>query len=54
MELPKRLWQERAHPGFYGIDSKEHQAVILEQYKLCVEMADRISQRRAADNSSSH
>jgi hypothetical protein len=34
----------------YGADGEKYQSAILEQYKLCVEMADRISARRALAN----
>src|SRR5690349_5977744 len=35
----------------YGADQAAHQAHLLEQYKLCVEMADKISERRQSANS---
>ncbi|MEO1314999.1 MAG: hypothetical protein AAFW01_00140 [Pseudomonadota bacterium] len=42
-----RLWTDPA-PG--APDDPATRAEILEQYKLCLEFADRISQRRAATN----
>jgi hypothetical protein len=44
------LWNEAISADNYR-DGKDHyQATILEQYKLCVEMADRVSARRALAN----
>lgn len=50
MESDDRLWNETAKPDLYGGDSITYQAAILEQYKLYVEMADRVSQRRGLTN----
>jgi hypothetical protein len=41
VELRERLWNE---------DAKAYQAAVLEQYKMYVEMADRISVRRGLTN----
>ncbi len=49
MELEKALHSIPAEA--YGTDSKEYRSHLLEQYKLYVEMADRISARRQAANS---
>ena len=44
------LWNTAVTPGSYAADAEKYQCAILEQYKLCVEMADRISARRALAN----
>ncbi|MEO0973262.1 MAG: hypothetical protein AAFX85_09215, partial [Pseudomonadota bacterium] len=44
-ELHKRLWSPPAQA-----DSTRWRSAMLEQYKLYVEMTDRISQRRGAAN----
>jgi hypothetical protein len=44
------LWHDVPEGGSYPSNEKWH-AHLLEQYKLYVEMADRISQRRATANS---
>lgn len=43
------LWNETIGPEVYG-DAKTYQAAVLHQYKVYVEMADRISQRRGLAN----
>jgi hypothetical protein len=45
-----RLWTEDAKDKLYSADAAAYQAAILEQYKIYVEMADRISQRRGLTN----
>jgi len=50
LALDARLWTEDAKDSFYGGDAAAYQAAILEQYKIYVEMADRISQRRGLTN----
>jgi hypothetical protein len=50
MELGDRLWNERAMAERYGGDAKAYQDALLEQYKMYVEMADRISLRRGLTN----
>jgi len=37
-------------PGTYADGGERYQTALMEQYKLCVEMADRISQRRGLTN----
>src|ERR1700735_1707494 len=50
-ELRDRLWNGDIGPASYsGDDWSRYQDAVLEQYKICVEMADRISQRRALTN----
>jgi hypothetical protein len=44
------LWNEDAKAKLHDDDPKAYQAALLEQYKLYVEMADRISQRRGLTN----
>jgi hypothetical protein len=49
-QIEGRLWNDEAGiKESYSTDEK-YQAAVLEQYKLCVEMADRISARRALAN----
>jgi len=50
VELRDRLWNEDAATTLYEGDVKACQVAVLEQYKLYVEMADRISQRRGLTN----
>jgi hypothetical protein len=50
VELRERLWNEDARSKLYDDEPKAYQAAVLEQYKLYVEMADRISQRRGLTN----
>jgi hypothetical protein len=50
VELHERLWIGEAKSKLYEGDAKAYQAAVLEQYKLYVEMADRISQRRGLTN----
>lgn len=49
MEMRDRLWNDSALEA-YGGDRKAVQDALLEQYKMYVEMADRISQRRGLTN----
>ncbi|WP_426562579.1 RipA family octameric membrane protein [Angustibacter sp. McL0619] len=49
MALEDRLWNEDALAR-YGGDRAAQQGALLEQYKLYVEMADRVSQRRGLTN----
>lgn len=44
------LWSAAVTPQSYVGEGEKYQAAVLEQYKLCVEMADRVSARRAAAN----
>ncbi len=44
------LWNEDALPARYQGDAKAYQSAVLEQYRLYVEMADRVSQRRGLAN----
>ncbi|MGP3732936.1 RipA family octameric membrane protein [Streptomyces sp. GDS52] len=49
-ELDTRLWNGRLGIQDYDAAGEKYQAAILEQYKLYVEMADRISARRSLTN----
>ncbi|MFJ4479455.1 RipA family octameric membrane protein [Streptomyces xanthochromogenes] len=44
------LWNTTVGPSDYSAATEKYQQVILEQYKLCVEMADRVSARRNLAN----
>ncbi|TKK89223.1 hypothetical protein FDA94_09775 [Herbidospora galbida] len=45
-----RLWNSGVTASSYSDATEKYQAAVLEQYKLCVEMADRISARRSLTN----
>lgn len=47
---PGTLWTDAVGPSTYEGSGEKYQAAILDQYKLYVEMADRISARRALAN----
>jgi hypothetical protein len=49
-EIRERLWNAGVDSKSYEGASEKYQAAILEQYKLYVEMADRISNRRGLTN----
>ena len=49
-EVAPTLWNDDVTPERYEGAGEQHQAAILEQYKLYVEMADRVSARRALAN----
>lgn len=44
------LWNTAVGPSDYTAAAEKYQAAILDQYKLCVEMADRVSSRRNLTN----
>ena len=44
------LWNDAVGPADYVDAGEKYQAAILEQYKLCVDMADRASARRGLTN----
>jgi hypothetical protein len=48
--LEERLWNDAVSPKDYEGSGEKYQAAILEQYKIYVEMADRISSRRSLTN----
>lgn len=49
-EIGSKLWNTDDVGAAYGVNDTRYHALILEQYKLYVEMADRISARRASSN----
>lgn len=49
-DITANLWNASVTSESYTGDAEKYQSAILEQYKLCVEMADRISARRALAN----
>lgn len=48
--VSEALWNVKVGAGDYADPADKYQAAILEQYKTYVEMADRISARRALTN----
>jgi hypothetical protein len=48
-QIHDRLWNNTVSAANYEGACEKYQLAILEQYKLYVEMADRISQRRGID-----
>jgi hypothetical protein len=49
-EIRTALWNDAVRSGNYEQGGERYQAAILEQYKLYVEMADRVSSRRGLTN----
>jgi hypothetical protein len=50
-EIRKQLWNANVDATSYDVAAKEkYQGAILEQYKIYVEMADRVSNRRGLTN----
>ncbi|MEU1450764.1 RipA family octameric membrane protein [Streptomyces avermitilis] len=49
-EMRDALWNEAIGPTEYTDSSDRYRTALFEQYKLCVEMADRVSARRNASN----
>src|SRR3954452_21348561 len=49
-QIRDRLWNDAVGPVNYKDAGEKSQAAILDQYKLYVEMADRVSQRRGLTN----
>ncbi|WP_316573034.1 RipA family octameric membrane protein [Nocardia canadensis] len=50
-ELRDRLWNDPAVGRAAGERTAAYDSAVLEQYRLCVEMADRVSARRGLANS---
>ncbi|MQS39729.1 RipA family octameric membrane protein [Streptomyces katsurahamanus] len=48
--IDETLWNEGVSPSDYACGKDGYQGAVLEQYKLCVEMADRVSSRRNLTN----
>jgi hypothetical protein len=49
-DLADALWNEAVGPSDYGESNDRYRQAVLDQYKLCVEMADRVSARRNLTN----
>jgi hypothetical protein len=49
-EIRDRLWNSEVDNEAYAGVGEKYQAAVLEQYKLYVEMADRVSNRRGLTN----
>ena len=49
-EIRARLWNDAVGPASYADGEDKYRAAILEQYKIYVEMADRVSSRRGITN----
>jgi hypothetical protein len=49
-EVREELWNTEVDSARYGEAEEKYRAAILEQYKIYVEMADRVSARRALAN----
>jgi hypothetical protein len=49
-ESDQHLWNDGVDAATYSQEREKYQTAILEQYKIYVEMADRISQRRSLAN----
>jgi hypothetical protein len=50
-ELRRRLWSDPSAKSGTDRATATYDSAVLEQYKLCVEMADRVSARRGLTNS---
>ena len=48
--MEDKLWNKVEENNIYSTDKELYQEHILEQYKICVEMADKISERRNLAN----
>ena len=49
-EISEALWNDEVTASHYGAERATYHAAVFEQYKLCVEMADRVSARRNLAN----
>ncbi|MFG2721974.1 hypothetical protein ACGFW5_27345 [Streptomyces sp. NPDC048416] len=49
-EISETLWNAGVTASDYGAERATYHAAVFEQYKLCVEMADRVSARRNLAN----
>lgn len=49
-QIRSKLWNDGISAGCYAGDAEKYQTAILEQYKIYVEMADRVSNRRGLTN----
>ncbi|MGW7521800.1 RipA family octameric membrane protein [Streptomyces sp. NPDC054796] len=48
--IREALWNDSVGPSSYADAEEKYQSAVFEQYKLCVEMADRVSARRNLAN----
>jgi hypothetical protein len=49
-DIGEALWNTSVGASDYSEARERYQQAILDQYKLCVEMADRVSARRSLTN----
>ncbi|MBQ0986799.1 hypothetical protein KBZ10_20235 [Streptomyces sp. F63] len=49
-DIGEALWNDSVDPSSYGGTARDYQGAVFEQYRLCVEMADRVSARRSLAN----
>ena len=49
-DIRSRLWNDDVTPALYAEAGERYQAAVMEQYIMYVEMADRVSGRRAMAN----
>jgi hypothetical protein len=49
-DIRESLWNDAVGPSSYADAGEKYQCAVLEQYKLYVEMADRVSARRNLSN----
>ncbi|CAI7979050.1 conserved membrane hypothetical protein [Frankia sp. Hr75.2] len=49
-DIGDKLWNTSVSPANYSDSTDRYNSAILEQYKICVEMADRVSTRRNLTN----
>ncbi|MET9361233.1 hypothetical protein ABZX93_09995 [Streptomyces sp. NPDC006632] len=49
-EISETLWNAGVTASDYGTERAAYNAAVFEQYKLCVELADRVSARRNLAN----
>lgn len=49
-DIPTSLWNEGVGPSDFSEVNERYNQAVFEQYKLCVEMADRVSARRNLTN----
>lgn len=49
-DMGDALWNTEVGPAEYSVADDRYRQAVLDQYKLCVEMADRVSARRNLTN----
>lgn len=50
MKKTTDLWNQKISPRDYSAEAEKYQQALIEQYKIYVEMADRVSSRRGLTN----